>query len=142
MRLYMRDDILVKVDRMSMFHAFEVRSPFLDHRIVELALRVPPRFRVRNGQNKYMLRRLGTRLLPPAVATGPKKGFAVPLEQWFFGNDGKFFKEFLLEHDSRFPLLFRPGGAEKLWGLAMANGVLVPALFTALAYRWWCAAQA
>ncbi len=142
MRLYMRDDILVKVDRMSMFHALEVRSPFLDHRIVELALRVPPRFRVRNGQNKYMLRRLGTRLLPPAVATGPKKGFAVPLQQWFFGNDGKFFKEFLLEHDSRFPPLFRPGGAEKLWGLAMLNGVLVPALFTALAYRWWCAAQA
>ena len=142
MRLYMLDDILVKVDRMSMRHALEVRSPFLDHRVVELALRVPLRLRVKNRRNKYMLRQLGSRLLPSEVARGPKRGFGVPLHEWFFGNDGKFFKETLLDHNDRFPPLFRRDGAEALWEAARTNPVLDPAVFLALSYRWWCEAQA
>ncbi|MCX8107985.1 MAG: asparagine synthase C-terminal domain-containing protein, partial [Verrucomicrobiae bacterium] len=141
LRLSMVDDILVKVDRMSMYHSLEVRSPLLDHRVVTLALRIPPALRVLNGQNKYMLRRLASRVLPDIVANGPKKGFAVPLRDWFFSPDGKFFKDTLFYRSRRFPPLFRPGGAELLWNLARKNIVLDTAIFTALAYHWWCDAQ-
>ncbi len=141
LRLYLRDDGLVKVDRTSMKHALEVRSPLLDHRLVELAFQVPPRLRVLNGETKHLLRRLAAKRLPSTVASGPKKGFGIPLHTWFFGSNGTPFKELIMSHDSHFPDLFQPGGAEQLWKAAERNPVLDPALFEALAYRCWCNAQ-
>lgn len=141
LRLYMMDDVLVKVDRMSMKHALEVRSPLLDYRVVELAFRVPPRLRVLNGENKHLLRKLAHKLLPSIVSTGPKKGFGVPLHTWFFGNNGAVFKELIMSRTSRFPEIFKHGAAEQLWKTAERNPVLSPALFQAIAYKCWCNAQ-
>jgi asparagine synthase (glutamine-hydrolysing) len=82
---YLLDDILVKVDRMSMACSIEARSPLLDHELAEFALRLPCSAKLRRGTGKYLLRRVAAQLLPPDVLQRPKRGFAVPLAQWLRG---------------------------------------------------------
>ena len=82
---YLPDDILVKVDRMSMAASLESRSPFLAPELAQFALQLPVHLRVRGGVGKYLLRRVASRWLPPAVMTKPKQGFAIPLAEWLRG---------------------------------------------------------
>jgi asparagine synthase (glutamine-hydrolysing) len=99
-RTYMVDDILVKVDRASMLTSLEVRAPFLDPRIIELAFaRVPDHLRAANGQKKILPRRLAARLLPKELDLSRKQGFAVPLATWFKGDFGDFVEQVLGEAD-------------------------------------------
>lgn len=79
---YLPDDILVKVDRMSMTHSLEARVPILDHRVVDFARRIPTEWRVRGGQGKWLLKRLAERYLPREVIFRPKKGFSLPMDRW------------------------------------------------------------
>lgn len=79
---YLPDDVLVKVDRASMAASTEVRSPFLDYRLVELAARLPNDLLTDGRRGKLALRRLATRHLPPAVTDAPKHGFGVPVGEW------------------------------------------------------------
>jgi asparagine synthase (glutamine-hydrolysing) len=76
-------DMLVKVDRMSMANSLEVRCPLLDHRLAELAARIPPAWKMRNGRGKQIFLRAVGHRLPPELLTLPKKGFGVPLGSWF-----------------------------------------------------------
>ncbi len=80
---YLLDDLLPKVDRMSMAHGLEVRAPFLDRELAELAFRLPPHFRVRGFQLKRVLKAAVADLLPPELLNRPKRGFGVPLDRWF-----------------------------------------------------------
>ena len=79
------EHFLVKVDRASMAVGLEVRSPLLDHRVVEFTLGLPLRFKVRNGERKWLLRRVLDRYVPRELTDRPKQGFAVPLERWLRG---------------------------------------------------------
>ena len=81
-RLYLQDDILVKVDRASMLHSLEVRAPFLDSELVDFMRRLPARMKLRGGVSKWILRRSAESLLPREVVTRSKQGFAVPIGQW------------------------------------------------------------
>jgi asparagine synthase (glutamine-hydrolysing) len=81
-RYYLTDDILAKVDRMSMAHALEVRPPFLDHEIVEFAARLPERLKIRGKRQKYLLRRLMRDKLPPEILQRRKVGFDIPAHDW------------------------------------------------------------
>jgi asparagine synthase (glutamine-hydrolysing) len=83
---YLPDDILNKSDRMSMAHSLEVRTPFLDHRIVEFAARLPQNLKIRGGQLKFVLRELMKGKLPPAVLRRPKEGFDIPAHDWLRTN--------------------------------------------------------
>jgi len=85
----MVDDVLTKVDIMSMRHSLEVRSPLLDYRMFDLALSIPPSIRVKNGKTKYLLRQLANNYLPQKVLIAPKKGFGIPFEQYFY-QDNKY----------------------------------------------------
>ena len=80
---YLPDDILTKVDRMSMAHSLEVRPPFLDHRIVEFAARLPEDLKIRGGRLKFVLRELMKDRLPRAVTKRCKEGFDIPTHHWF-----------------------------------------------------------
>jgi len=80
---YLPDDILYKCDRMSMAHSLEVRPPFLDHRIVEFAARVPQHLKLHDGTLKFILRELVRGKIPPSVLSRPKQGFDIPTHHWF-----------------------------------------------------------
>lgn len=85
-RTYLAADILPKVDRMSMAASLETRAPLLDHVFVELAARIPAIYKLRNGESKYLLKRLAERIgVPREAIYRKKKGFAVPLVHWFRG---------------------------------------------------------
>ncbi|MHC4952308.1 MAG: asparagine synthase (glutamine-hydrolyzing) [Planctomycetota bacterium] len=82
LKVYLPNDVLVKVDRMSMQHSLEVRCPLLDHRLVELAFRIPMSSKMPDLEPKHLLRRLGKRRLPPELLTMPKRGFTAPVGRW------------------------------------------------------------
>ena len=90
MKTYLVDDILVKVDRASMANSLEVRCPLLDHKLMELIARIPSGLKLNNGQGKYIFKRALDRVLPRDVLTRKKKGFSMPVAEWFRGELKEF----------------------------------------------------
>jgi asparagine synthase (glutamine-hydrolysing) len=84
-KYYLADDILAKVDRMSMAHSVEVRPPFLDHRIVEFAAGVPAKWKIQGSRQKILLRHLMRNKLPAEVLAHKKIGFDIPAHEWLRG---------------------------------------------------------
>ena len=112
---YLPDDVLVKVDRASMAHSTEARSPFLDYRVAEFAARLPADLLLRGGQGKWMLRRLAGRRLPPDVARGGKRGFGVPLGDWMRRPQGTALLRARLTDPAANPFqIWHVGGVEAL----------------------------
>jgi asparagine synthase (glutamine-hydrolysing) len=133
---YLPHDILTKVDRASMAVALEVRSPFLDHRVVELALGLPSKWKLRGRRSKWILREAFKDIVPAQVWDQPKRGFALPLDRWFRGKlDGllresvgwlpgdvfnhTFINELIARHQSG-----REEHSQRLWALLWLG-------------RWW-----
>jgi asparagine synthase (glutamine-hydrolysing) len=85
MKTYLADDILTKVDRMSMAVSLEARVPLLDHRIAEFALNLPPHMKLNRSRTKIILRRAVKRLVPDLVIDKPKEGFSIPMKHWLAG---------------------------------------------------------
>jgi len=83
MRTYLVDDLLPKSDRMSMAHGLEVRSPLLDHELVEFALRLPRSTRMKGMSGKRVLKAAMADVLPTEILNRRKRGFGVPLNRWF-----------------------------------------------------------
>ncbi len=86
--IYLRDDILAKVDRASMLCSLEARSPFLDIEVVDLARRIPWQLKFRDGQTKWILKRALRGIIPDAIIDRPKKGFGMPIGSWL--REGHF----------------------------------------------------
>ena len=82
---YLPDDILYKCDRMSMAHSLEVRPPFLDHRIVDFAARLPAHLKIKGKTTKRVLRELVSKKLPPEILNRPKEGLDIPAHEWLRG---------------------------------------------------------
>lgn len=82
---WLADNLLERGDRMSMAASLELRPPFLDHRLVELACRLPTRVKLRGGVGKWVVRELAGEALPDDIVRRPKSGFIVPLDAWFRG---------------------------------------------------------
>jgi len=94
---YLPCDLMTKVDVASMAHGLECRQPFLDHRVVELALRMPAELKFRRGRGKRILTETFADLLPKEIRRRPKMGFGVPLDHWFRHELKDFSRDVLLD---------------------------------------------
>lgn len=101
LKVYMPNDPLVKVDRMSMAHSLEIRCPLLDHRLIELAFKIPADRKMPNGQPKSLLKALAERRLPKQILTLPKKGFTAPVSSWLSGPYAEQFRADVLTPTAR-----------------------------------------
>ena len=113
-RYYLADDILYKVDRMSMAHSLEARPPFLDPRIVDFAASLPDNFKLRGDTSKFVLRELMREKLPQSVLRGPKIGFDIPVHDWFRSVLQPVLLETLSEENIRASGLFRWTAIERM----------------------------
>jgi asparagine synthase (glutamine-hydrolysing) len=100
-KTYLADDLLVKMDRASMAHALETRSPFLDRALMEYVAALPDHFKLRGRTTKWLLREAFRDALPGAVLTRSKMGFGVPLATWFRGELREPLQSLLLEPTAR-----------------------------------------
>lgn len=91
LQTYLMDDILTLTDRLSMWHSLELRVPYLDHRLVELAAKVPSRFKIRGFTQKYLLKKIAERWLPREMIYHKKQGFEAPMGRWLRGPLLPFF---------------------------------------------------
>ena len=113
-KYYLADDILVKSDRMSMAHSVEVRPPFLDHRIVEFAAKLPARLKIRGLQQKLVLSELRKDKLPASILQGKKTGFDIPAHEWLRGPLRSMLLDSLREGIAEYRELFRGEVIENL----------------------------
>jgi len=111
---YLPDDILVKVDRMSMASSLEVRSPLLDHRVVEYMSQINKKQKYTQFNNKILLRELAQRYLPQNILHRPKQGFAIPLGSWLQRELKPMLNEVLAPTRLRRRGLFEPTHVEKM----------------------------
>jgi asparagine synthase (glutamine-hydrolysing) len=105
---YLPCDLLTKVDIASMANSLEVRCPFLDHSVVELAVRIPQGLKMRGWQAKYILKKAFADLLPPQILRRGKMGFGVPIAEWFRGELSGYLREVLLDSAALGRGYFRP----------------------------------
>jgi len=139
---YLVDDILTKVDIASMANSLEVRSPFLDHDVVEFAAQLPWHFKQRGFSRKRLLRAACADLLPPALARRPKMGFGVPLAHWFRNQWQAELRSILLDPAVARRGLFAPTAiAELIDQHCQGSADHSYCLWTLLVFELWCQEQ-
>ena len=112
--IYLVDDLLVKTDRASMAHSLELRVPFLDTAVSDLALALPTRHKVRGFAKKRLLRRALAPLLPRSVTHGRKQGFSIPVAAWLRGDLESFARDVLSEATVERQGAFEPAAVRAL----------------------------
>ncbi len=138
---YLPDDLLKKVDMASMFAGLECRAPFLDYRLVEFGMRIPPTLKVRGGRTKHLLREAMRGTLPEAILDRPKQGFGSPIGLWLQGPLREVARDLLAPgcrcEDWVAPAVVR-GVVDAMWAGPPAENWRLPQRFwTLLALEWW-----
>jgi len=115
LNIYLPNDVLVKVDRMSMQHGLEVRCPLLDREVIEFAFRLPTERKMPELQAKHLLRQLAKDKLPADLWTLPKKGFTAPVGAWMTGAYREMFESDVLASESRVRSLLDQGRVRRYY---------------------------
>jgi asparagine synthase (glutamine-hydrolysing) len=111
---YLPEDVLTKVDRMSMAHSIESRVPLLDNQVIEFASTLPASLKIKNGRRKHVLKEVAATLLPRDILNRKKQGFGVPLGTWFCGNLRELFADTLLSPSSLQRGYFQPAFVRRI----------------------------
>jgi asparagine synthase (glutamine-hydrolysing) len=139
---YLPDDILVKVDRASMAVSLETRAPFLDRDVIQFAWSLPMSMKLRDGQGKWLLRRLVDRHVPREIMERPKMGFGIPLDQWLRGPLRDWAGELLAEDRLRREGYLRPEAITRTWQAHLrGDGSFGYRLWSVLMFQAWLEAQ-
>jgi asparagine synthase (glutamine-hydrolysing) len=135
MKTYLVDDILTKVDRASMANSLEVRCPLLDHKLMELIAQMPSGLKLHNGTGKFIFKRALERVLPASVLTRKKKGFAVPVAQWFRGELKEYGYEAIVRRQDG---VLNPAFLTRCWNQHQrGQRDWSPLLWSVLMFRAW-----
>ncbi|MCA9554285.1 MAG: asparagine synthase (glutamine-hydrolyzing) [Myxococcales bacterium] len=138
LKLYLCDDILVKVDRASMAHALEVRVPILDHHIVDRAARLPAKYKLDGQQTKVALKYAARRMLPRQILERKKMGFTIPLPEWFRGGLRARAEAAFFGQKGGYSGLLDTAGLRRMWyehQLGISNHATV--LWSTLMFEEW-----
>ena len=114
-KTYLVDDIMTKVDKMSMAVSLESREPLLDHRLLEFAATIPASLKLKAGRSKYLLRRLLERRIPKSIVDRPKHGFAAPITRWLRGPLAPMVDALLTDGRLRDRGIFEERTIARLW---------------------------
>jgi asparagine synthase (glutamine-hydrolysing) len=133
---YLPEDLLVKVDRASMAHGLECRSPLLDHVLLEFACRLPSKWKIRRARSKRIFKEAVSSLFPPGFLDRPKMGFSVPIGEWFKSEwkswisatllDGPLVRRSILDRSELHAVIAEHESGERnrealIWNLAMLS---------------------
>jgi asparagine synthase (glutamine-hydrolysing) len=114
LKSYLSDNILVKVDRMSMAVSLEARVPYLDRNVVELAFQIPERLKIANGQTKVLQKQVAARYIPESCVYRPKEGFSIPIKNWLCTQFRPIMEDYLDPKTIREQGTFQPETIERL----------------------------
>jgi asparagine synthase (glutamine-hydrolysing) len=121
LKTYLPNDILVKMDRMAMANSLEVRSPLLDHKVIEFAATLPSDLKYRNGISKYLLKRYAAQRAPASAIYRPKMGFSIPVADWLRGELRATAEDLLLSDRAMGRGYFDPEHVRAMWGRHQAR---------------------
>jgi asparagine synthase (glutamine-hydrolysing) len=136
---WLPDNMLARADKVSMAHGIEARVPFLDHELVEFAMHLPPKLKLRRLVGKYILRKFGASVLPNEVVRRKKMPFYVPIENYFGQTVFRDMMDDLLSDESvRSRGLFQPEAVAQLRGMMQQREfVLVKQVFSLMVLELW-----
>ncbi|MBD0318841.1 MAG: asparagine synthase (glutamine-hydrolyzing) [Gemmatimonadetes bacterium] len=137
-RTHLVDDQLAKVDRMSMASSLELRTPLLDHRLVEFSWRLPAEMKLRGGEGKWLLRQVLYRHVPRELLDRPKMGFSVPIDRWLRGPLRAWAEELLTPDRLEKGGIFHAAPIRRAWkDLLAGHGEQALGMWTVLSFQNW-----
>jgi len=135
---YLPNDILTKVDRMSMAHSIEARVPLLDHKLVEFVATIPPELKLKGSTTKYIFKKAMEGILPDGILYRPKRGFGIPLARWFRGKLSPFMRDLLLSRRCSERGIFRKPYLERLIEMNDRGRPMDLQIWTLITFELWC----
>jgi asparagine synthase (glutamine-hydrolysing) len=138
LKLALPDDMLTKVDKMTMLNSLEARTPFLDYRLVEYAFNIPSEFKLKGTNGKYILKDTFKDLLPKEIINKQKSGFGVPIGEWFKKELNPLLNETLSDSNLRKHELFNYKYIRSLIDLHISGKQdLTPQIWSLFVFQMW-----